>query len=160
MKIDGDYYHQAKTVLMAVLVVLATLVARAPLAHAEDQVIGFVKTLSGSAMLTREKTVEQVHAGMPLRQKDTIETGADGRLGITFRDDTRIALGPGSRIELVKFVFKPADKEYGFVLRLVQGTLEYISGIMAKLAPEAITIETPTATVGVRGTRFLARAGD
>jgi len=48
--------------------------------------------------------------------------------------------------------------EYGFILRLAYGTLECISGLTAKLAPDAMSIETPGFTVGARGTRFLVRA--
>jgi hypothetical protein len=40
---------------------------------------------------------------------------------------------------------------------MAQGTLQYISGLIAKLAPAAISIETPTGTIAVRGTRFLLR---
>ena len=131
--------------------------ASAAEAQPDVRTIAFVKTASGSATLVRDGATEALHPGTALREKDRIETGADGSVGVTFRDNTRIALGPKSRVELERFVFKPADKQYGFVLRLVRGTLEYISGLTAKLAPEAMSIETPTSTIGVRGTRFLAR---
>ena len=67
---------------------------------------------------------------------------------------------PPQRVDLMLFVFKPVEKEYGFAVRLARGTLVYIPGIIANLAPEAISIETPTATLGGRGTRLLARAGE
>ena len=94
---------------------------------------------------------------MPVYESDLVQTGGDGELGITFRDDTRISLGPNSRIELKHFVFKPAAEQYGFILRLAFGTLEYISGLTVKLAPDAMSIETPGFTVGARGTRFVVR---
>ena len=56
-----------------------------------------------------------------------------------------------------KFVFSPAEQHYGFVLRLIAGTMQYLSGLTAKLSPDSMKIETPTATIGVRGTRFLER---
>jgi hypothetical protein len=133
------------------------LVAPAAAAQTRDQTIGVVKTLSGSATLTRADVTGTLHAGAPMHEGDRIETGADGSVGVTFRDNTRIALGPRSRVVLAHFVFKPADKQYGFGLSLARGTLEYMSGLIAKLAPEAVSIETPTSTIGVRGTRFLAR---
>ena len=135
------------------------LVGLAPAAAAQtrDQTIGVVKTLSGSATLTRADVTGTLRAGASMREGDRIDTGADGSVGVTFRDNTRIALGPRSRVVLARFVFKPADKQYGFGLSLARGTLEYMSGLIAKLAPEAVSIETPTSTIGVRGTRFLAR---
>ena len=140
--------------LCAILIVgLAPVVVAQP----EDQAIGLVKTLSGSATLTRNGVTQLIHPGTLLHEKDRIETGSDGSVGVTFRDNSRIALGPRSRIDLERFVVKPADKQYGFVLRLTRGTLEYISGLIAKLAPQAVSIETPTSTIGVRGTRLLTR---
>jgi hypothetical protein len=122
-----------------------------------DQTIGLVKTLSGSATLTRNGVAEAIYMGKSLHERDRIETASDGSVGVTFRDNTRIALGPRSRVDLVRFVIKPAEQQYGFVLRLTRGTLEYISGMIGKLAPETISIETPTSTIGVRGTRFFVR---
>jgi hypothetical protein len=127
-------------------------------ARAEEPPIGFVKTLSGTATVTHGGNSADAALAMPVYENDRIETGADGELGITFRDNTRISLGPNSRIELNHFVFKPATEEYGFILRLAYGTLEYISGLTVKLAPDTMSIETPSFTVGARGTKFVVRA--
>ena len=127
-------------------------------ARAQEAPIGFIKTLSGTATVLRRGTVKSAVLAMPLYQADWLLTGTDGELGVTFRDDTRIALGPNSRLHLKHFVFQPAALEYGFILRLVYGTLEFISGLTAKLAPDEVSIETPAFTVGVRGTRILVRA--
>lgn len=127
-------------------------------ARADDTTIGFVKTLSGHATLNRANITQQVELAMPVHAQDRLETGADGRLGVTFRDNTRISLGPDSRVDVPSFVFDPANQHYGFVVRLIFGTLQYLSGLTAKLAPDAMSIETPTATIAVRGTRFLVRA--
>jgi hypothetical protein len=126
--------------------------------RAEEPPIGFVKTLSGTATVTHGGNSAAAALAIPVYENDQIETGADGELGVTFRDNTRISLGPNSRIELKHFVFKPATEEYGFILRLAYGTLEYISGLTVKLAPDSMSIETPSFTVGARGTRFLVRA--
>jgi hypothetical protein len=127
-------------------------------ALAEEAPVGFVKTLSGTATLTRGATASAAVLAMPVYENDRLETGSDGELGVTFRDNTRISLGPHSRIELKNVVFKPAAEQYGFVLRLAYGTLEYISGLTEKLAPDKMSIETPGFTVGARGTRLLVRA--
>src|SRR5262249_49658562 len=138
-------------------VALLVLIAFVP-ARADDEPIGFIKTLSGSATIQHGGTAsEPAHLGAPLHQTDRVETGPDGTVGITLRDNTRLSLGPKSRVEVASFVFKPAEKQYSLVIRLLQGTLGYISGITAKLAPESVSIQTPTATVGVRGTRMLIR---
>ncbi len=146
---------------LRVTLLFLTLVALpSSTAHAEADTIGHVKTLSGTATLTPagDGVARPVSIGMPIHGQDRVETGRDGQIGITFDDNTRITLGPNSRVDLASFVFKPAEKRYGFVLRLAYGTLQYLSGLTAKLAPDAVSIETPGATIAVRGTRLLVRA--
>jgi len=127
-------------------------------ARAEEAPVGYVKTLSGTATVTHGGIATAASLAMPVYEHDRLETGGNGELGVTFRDNTRISLGPDSRIELKHYVFKPASEEYGFLLRLAYGTMEYISGLTEKLAPDAMSIETPGFTVGARGTRLLVRA--
>src|SRR5688500_14904903 len=129
-----------------------------PAAIAEESVVGSVKSLSGNATVRRNGLTHQLSPGLPIYESDLIETGLDGQLGITFRDDTRIAIGPGSRLAVSRYAFKPAEKQHGFVIQLLRGTLEYISGLTAKLSPNSISIDTPTSTIAVRGTRVLVRA--
>ena len=136
---------------------LAIVCTAAVSARADEGLIGYIKTLSGTATVTHGNATSAAALAMPVYESDLVQTGGDGELGITFRDDTRISLGPNSRIELKHFVFKPAAEQYGFILRLAFGTLEYISGLTVKLAPDAMSIETPGFTVGARGTRFVVR---
>ena len=137
---------------------VAILCAMGLSARADEAPVGFIKTLSGTATLTHGAVATDAALAMPVYQNDRLETGSDGALGITFRDNTRISLGPNSRIELKHFVFQPAAEQYGLILGLAYGTLEYISGLTEKLAPDAMSIETPGFTVGARGTRLLIRA--
>jgi hypothetical protein len=142
------------------LLLLMLAVVRSAAALADTDTIGYVKTLAGTATITPagDSAARPASIAMPVHEQDLVETGPNGQIGITFRDDTRIALGPSSRLDLARFVFRPAEKEYGFVLRLGYGTLQYLSGLTAKLAPDAMSIETPGSTIAVRGTRLLIRA--
>jgi hypothetical protein len=149
---------EAATVQGACLAFVGIIWAMGLSARADEAPVGFVKALSGTATLTRGTTVTAAALAMPVYENDRLETGGDGELGVTFRDNTRISLGPNSRIELKHVVFKPAAEQYGFILGLAYGTLEYISGLTEKLAPDAMSIETPGFTVGARGTRLLVRA--
>lgn len=127
-------------------------------AHAQDTVIGYVKYAGGWGTVTHGQLTFPARLGFPIYEGDMLRTFWNGSIGVTFKDDTRISLGPSSRVTIPKFVFSPAQQHYGFVLRLVAGTMEYLSGLTAKLSPDSMQVETPTATIGVRGTRFLARA--
>ena len=90
---------------------------------------------------------------------DTLRTEADGTIGVTMMDDTRISLGPASEVRLERYVFAPAEGGLGMVLNFVRGVAAYVSGRMAKLAPDSIRLETPAAIVGVRGTTVAIRVG-
>lgn len=119
---------------------------------------GRIKVVSGSAFIVRGETTIPAQVGESLFEADTLRTGADGHIGITLRDDTRVSLGPASEVRLDRFVYAPAESQFGVVLRLVRGVAAYVSGRIAKLAPDAIRLETPAAIVGIRGTTLVLRS--
>ena len=63
-----------------------------------------------------------------------------------------MSLGPGSEVRLDSFLYTPSEGRLSLVLNFVRGIAVYVSGKIAKLAPDAIRLETPGAIVGVRGT--------
>lgn len=126
-------------------------------AVAQEVVIGHVQAVGGVATVTHGERTWVASLGAPVYEGDMLRTYWDGTMGVTFKDDTRISLGPSTRVTIPKFVFSPSEQRYGFVLRLIAGSLQYLSGLTAKLSPDSMKVETPTATVGVRGTRFLVR---
>jgi hypothetical protein len=144
-------------VLLAGLLCTAGAVLPVP-AHAQAEAAGRVKTVEGRAWLTSaggERTTVEV--GAAVARGDSIETAADGSVGITFRDETRISIGPGSEVRIDEFLFAPDQDQLSFAARVAQGTLLYVSGVIARLAPERVAVTTPEGTVGVRGTTFLVR---
>jgi hypothetical protein len=75
------------------------------------------------------------------------------------KDDTRISLGPDSEVRIDRYVYAPGEGGLGMVLKFVRGAAVYVSGRIAKLAPDSIRLETPAAIVGVRGTTLAIRVG-
>ena len=134
------------------------LALNATAARAQGDVIGHIMNVAGYATVTHGDLTYAAAPGMAVHEHDTLQTLWNGELGVTFKDDTRISLGHFSKVTIARFTFAPAQQQYAFVIRLLIGTMQYLSGLTAKLAPDAMKIETPTATIGVRGTRFLARA--
>jgi len=136
---------------------LIVLLAWATPAMAQPAEAGRVKTASGSVSIIRGTTVIPVQPGVVLMQGDGLRTGADGRVGVTLKDETRLSLGPNSDIRLDQFVYAPGQGRLRFALKIVSGVMAYVSGRIAKLAPDAVRLETPSAILGVRGTRLLIR---
>lgn len=147
----------AKIVLVFLVGILGVLSGNSDKAAAQLLAIAQVKTLSGEASVVREGETEVLEIGDRLFLHDVLTTGADSSLGITFRDNSLISLGSGSELTLQDFAFEPAEEDLSFLVSLLRGTLLYVSGVIAKLSPEDTRIETPVATVAVRGTRLLIR---
>jgi len=119
--------------------------------------VGRIKVVSGSVFVVRAGTPVAAQAGQPIFEADSLRTGADGRVGITLKDDTRVSLGAASEVRVDRFVYAPADGRLALVLNVVRGVMSYVSGRIAKLAPDAIRLETPAAVMGVRGTTVALR---
>jgi hypothetical protein len=122
-----------------------------------DGEIARVKTFQGSVQIERTGKALPVNRDEKIYKGDTLKTGADGSMGITFRDNTLLSLGPDSTVIMNEFLFDPAQGKLSIVTRIIKGTAAYLSGIIAKLSPQSIRFETPVATVGFRGTRFLVK---
>jgi len=118
---------------------------------------GRIKIASGAASIVRQGVALPAKPGELVFEAESLRTGGDGRLGVTLKDDSRISLGPNSEVRLDRFLFAPATDGVGFGLTILRGLLAYISGRIAKLSPDAVRLETPSAILGVRGTHVVIR---
>jgi len=128
--------------------ILATVV------YASDESSASLRMVKGIVLIERAGNTVKAEDGTPVYPNDTVKTGVDGSVGIIFKDNSRISLGPNSRLELKKFVFKPAEGQFSMVNKLIKGTASLVSGKMTKLSPESVVLETPSSTIGIRGTTF------
>ena len=126
-------------------------------ASSEENIIGRVKTVSGTARITTGAATRAADLGTAIFQGDILETGADGSLGVVFSDESRLSLGADTSIIVDEYVFVPGQNEGSFLTRITRGSLLYVSGLIAKLNPESASVETPVGTIGIRGTRFLVK---
>ena len=135
----------------ALLAATLGLVAASP-ALAE---IGRIKSNVGTAQVMRGSQAIPAVPGLKLEATDKLVTGKDGRMGIAFTDDTRIAVGPNSNILLATYKYDRTQQTGQFVARVNKGSLGVVSGKIAKSAKDAMQVHTPTTILGVRGTRFV-----
>jgi len=116
-----------------------------------------VMNCSGTASIVRQNQTLPVKKHDRIFAGDLLRTGHDGTLGVIFKDDTTLSLGPRSELVIDEFLFAPSQGKLSIVTRMLRGTVAYVSGVIAKLAPQAVRFETPTATIGIRGTKFLVK---
>lgn len=134
------------------------LCAATPLSAA-DAHVALVKSVSGRVSIVQGASARAVTAGARLGVSDRLVAAPGSTAAIVFRDGTMLTLGGGADVQVRDYVFEPKSNRYSFDVYMEKGAAIYESGKIGKLAPENVKVETPKATVGVRGTRFLIEAG-
>ncbi len=122
--------------------------------------IGQIKVSKGQVSVERNGRVLPGNVGVRLETSDVLKTGPDGSVGVTMSDDSLLSAGPNSILSLDRYDFDPVTQKGAFDAQLKKGSLAVISGHIAKQAPDAMTVRTPSAILGVRGTEFVVSAGD
>lgn len=136
---------------------ILSLVVLANTSQAETHVAGFIKTMEGSGQIVRAETSTPARIGDVLHVSDAVTTEDKSSIGIMLEDDTILSLGPNSRLELGDFAFEPQEEKLSVAIRLMKGSFAYMSGVIARLAPDKVRIETPDAVIAVHGTSFLVK---
>ena len=121
------------------------------------KVIGHVTKLTGSATAVRNGVSITLNMGDNCNKGDVVQCGSDGTLGITFIDGTVFGLSSNARMVLNEMVYDPNGSSNSSLLSLVQGTITFVAGETAKNGD--MKVDTPVATVGIRGTAVLIEIG-
>ncbi|MBI3445964.1 MAG: FecR domain-containing protein, partial [Magnetospirillum sp.] len=115
--------------------------------------IGKVETLSGTATAKRaDGTVIDLHKGDNVFEGDVLQTPQGGAVAIVFADGTTMSLGEKGRLVLDQLTYDPGAKTGEAHMSLVTGSFALVSGQIPKTTPDALSLKTPTMTVGIRGT--------
>ena len=129
----------------------------ATFAMASDK-IARVLNVKGVATLTREgKSIGLVKDNW-LYKNDRIVTKKKSSLEIKLVDNSFVNIGELSDLEMVDLVYDPIKKDGYIDLKIVTGAFRMISGNIAKLGPDLMKLDLPTATVGIRGTSIVGKA--
>ena len=106
--------------------------------------------------IQRSKATLPGTKGPGVEMSDAIKT-TSGKVGIKFEDETKVVVNENSRLVIDEFVYDPKNKSSGkLALNMASGTVRYASGAIAHNNPSKVSINTPTATIAVRGTDFSA----
>jgi hypothetical protein len=114
---------------------------------------GSAVAVTPAAFATLSKKERTLVAGQDVFGGDVIKTSEAGQAQIVFKDNTRLAVGPDSSVTIDKFVL--AD-DGGAALKFTKGAFRFITGTGAH---SSYSLETPTATIGIRGTKFDVAVG-
>lgn len=120
---------------------------------AADDPVGNVATLTGSASVTRNNASSALKLKDDILLNDVLQTSAKSTLGVTFNDSTTFNLTANARITVDKFVYEERGKANAALFNVAKGTVAFVAAAVAKTGD--MTISTPTATLGIRGTSGL-----
>ena len=120
---------------------------------AAQEEIGTISRIQGEATGTRGGATRTLGLNASVILNETVSTRATARLEVTFKDNTRLTLGENAKLTLDRYVFNPAARRGTIRFRLV-GAFRFFSGQVSKLARSDVSVTTPVATIGIRGTEF------
>ena len=117
--------------------------------------VGEITELRGIGEVVRQDTTDSLTAELDLdiASYDDVRTG-NGRLAISFLDDSVLRLTEHSKIVIDDFVFDPDPARSRLALNMASGTARFLTGALGRINKENIAIRTPTATIAIRGTDF------
>ena len=145
----GQLKFPVKTLCLLFVLLCGCSSALAAIGNITDQVNTPPSIQRKSGTLTGAK-------GTGVEMQDSIKT-TQGKVGITFSDNTRVEVNENSKLVIDEFVYDPNNKKGGkLAVNVALGTVRYTSGQIAHNNPQSVAVNTPTATVGVRGTDFTA----
>ncbi len=131
----------------------------APATPLAPEHVGILKSVRGDVRLVDASgTVREAVPGDRVKLSEQIVSGADGAAGLVLRDGTALVIGPLSRFELKQFAFDATTRDGNMFVSLLRGSLRMVSGLIGKTKPDAVRIDTQTATIGIRGTDFIVTA--
>ena len=122
--------------------------------------IGQVSALEGDVFIIRTDGAKvQATDGAPIFQGDMVDTDANGAVGITFADQSSFSLAENGSMVIDEMVYDPSTQSGTSAINVAEGVFTFVSGQIAKTDVEAMTITTPVAVIGIRGTSGGGQAG-
>ena len=115
--------------------------------------IGKVTSVSGEVSLIRDGASHSVNRGSEVFRLDFIKTERSSKAQVILNDETIITIGPKSEYHFLEYKDGENPKAE---MQLKRGFFKVVTGKIGKIAPNRFRIKTQAATIGVRGTQFMA----
>lgn len=142
-----------KSLLLFFGLACATLGWAAPVATVGQ----IVMAVGDARRIDPQGNTSSLRTGTPVAEGDRILTGTDAVAIIVFIDNARVSLRADSELHIKQYKIDPAGANTRLDLALLRGAIRQISGQAARNQPESYRLNTPIATIGVRGTDFLTK---
>lgn len=134
---------------------LCALVLLTQSVQAQEARSGTFKAVQGAVTVGQGDAKRPVAPGVGVVEADRVQTDATGSAVLMLRDGTTIAIGPNTTVDLTRFQFDGTTQQGNLAIRVLQGTIRMVTGLLGKVQPDNVKVTTPASTVSVRGTDFI-----
>lgn len=132
------------------------LAPQAPQPDADE--VGNVASVQGNVTATRNAVSRPLKVQDPIFKGDLLRTGAAASLGVTFDDETTFNLSASASITVDEFIYQEGGRNNSALFKIARGTVAFAAHQVAKTGD--MKIETPTSTLGIRGTSGVVEVPD
>lgn len=140
------------TMSAAVIGVMGLVCAAPTLAGAPRAAVGLVEKVQAQAEAVFDTATRQLASESSVLSDDLLRTGPAARLQAKLADGTALTLGENGELLVDEFVYVPGGQDGRLALQVVSGAFLFVGGAVEDGAHRRVQIETPVATLGVRGT--------
>ena len=122
--------------------------------------VGKIATMSGDVSIIRDGSLVSATKGSVVENKDTITTTKGSRVQLIFNDKTIITIGSNSKFSISDYLYDEKNNQANASFSLSKGIFRAMTGKIGKIAPSKFKLKMKTATIGIRGTRFIGNIDD
>ncbi len=136
-----------------------TLLTFAPYAFAVDE-IGINSAVKGDVTVqSGEQAAKQAIIKDPIFLGDEVNSAHKSSLQVLLKDQTVFTVGPDCQLTIDKYIYDPDKNSNSLGATVKKGMFRFMSGNISKSGPESVTIDTPVASMGIRGTMVEGLVG-
>jgi hypothetical protein len=122
---------------------------------AQDLRSGTLKTVQGTVTIGQGDTRRVALSGGGVAEAERISTGPHSAAVLLLRDGSLITVGANTQVDISRFQFDATAQTGSLTLRILVGTARLVTGLLGKMQPDNVRVQTPSSTVAVRGTDFV-----
>ncbi|MBU2538728.1 MAG: FecR domain-containing protein [Proteobacteria bacterium] len=154
-----DIMEKIASYTTSFLLLLLCLSASFSTAWAESQAVATVVALRGAAVAQNKSGASRnLSLKSQLFQEDILKTGSNGKLQLMFTDNSIISMGRDSEMKIAEYRWQSEQKDGALTMQVKEGLFRVMGGAIAKDAPQNFKTETPTSTIGIRGSMFAFKS--
>jgi hypothetical protein len=141
--------------LLLQLALTCSLAFGSSFAYAQTTAAGFAKIVNGDVRVRDSQAERILQSGDAVFEDARLTAGKQSSASVVLRDGTTLVLSENSQFTIEKFSFESTTQNGNILINLLQGSMRMLTGLIAKINPDAIQVKTKTLSVGIRGTDFI-----